>query len=170
MPVSPEAQAAQVFASYYGVPVTGSAKTLPASGTGHLFTVSGGRVIVCSLNGAVTTAIQAQACTISIGNTPSGGSASTTSIATASASVSSDGVGVPFCTVPFVTGSAQQLAQGTVNGVLSGASLGVSVDDGGICIVPAGTIDWTTSATNTGAVQWTVCYVPLDVGAAVTAL
>ena len=40
----------------------------------------------------------------------------------------------------------------------------------GIALVPAGTIDWTTSATNTGAITWSVSYVPYDPGAYITAL
>jgi hypothetical protein len=36
--------------------------------------------------------------------------------------------------------------------------------------VPAGTIDWTTSATNTGAASWQIWYLPIDTGASVTAL
>jgi hypothetical protein len=48
--------------------------------------------------------------------------------------------------------------------------MGVPISSGGIAIVPAGTIDWTASATNTGAVSWSVVYVPFDTGATVTAL
>lgn len=79
---------AELFDAWYGLPVTGGARTLPATATGHLFTVAGGRVLVTAVIGSVTTAIQAQACTLSIGNTPSGGSAAVASIATASSSIS----------------------------------------------------------------------------------
>jgi hypothetical protein len=169
MTASPAAQAAQQLAAYYGVLVTGGAKTLPASGTGHLFTVAGGRVMITSVTGVVSTVIQAQACTISIGNTPSGGSGANTSIATASSSVSGVAVGATFGVPPYSSGAAA-LVFTAASGVLPAADLGVSVDDGGLYLVPAGTIDWTTSATNTGAITWTVGYVPYDSGATVTAL
>ena len=169
MAVNPGAQAAQLFAAFYGAVVTGGAKTLPASGTGHLFTVAGGRVIVTSLTGVVSTVIQAQACTVSIGNTPTGGSGSNTSIATASSSVSGVAVGATFAVPPYSSGAAALVFSGA-NGILPTADLGISLDDGGLYLVPAGTVDWTTSATNTGAVTWTVTYVPYDAGATVTAL
>lgn len=169
MAVNPAAQAAQAYASSYGAVVTGGAKTLPASTTGHLFTVAGGRVIITSFTGVVSTVIQAQACTISVGNTPAGGSASVASIAAASSSVSGVAAGATFAVPPYSSGAAA-LVFSTVNGVLPTADLGISLDDGGLYIVPAGTIDWTTSATNTGAVTWTVTYVPYDAGATVTAL
>jgi hypothetical protein len=169
MPASPAAQAAQQLASYYGAIVTGGAKTMPSSTTGHLFTVATGRVMITSVTGVVSTVIQAQACTISIGNTPSGGSASTASIAAASSSVSGVAAGATFGVPAYSSGAAALVFTGA-NGILPGVDLGVSLDDGGLYLVPAGTIDWTTSATNTGAVTWTVGYVPYDAGATVTAL
>lgn len=170
MAVNPAAQAAQLFAAAFGALVTGGAKTLPATTTGHLFTVAGGRVIVTSITGTVSTVVQAQACTVSIGNTPSGGSAATTSITSASASVSGLAVGASFGVPAFSSGSPAALAFTAASGVLPSADLGVRVDLGGICLVPAGTIDWTTSATNTGAVAWSITYIPYDAGASVTAL
>jgi hypothetical protein len=169
MTVSPAAEAAQQLAAYYGALVTGGAKTLPASTTGHLFTVAGGRVMITSVTGVVSTVIQAQACTISIGNTPTGGSAATTSIATASSSVSGVAVGASFGVPAFSSGAAALVFTGA-SGVLAAADIGISLDDGGICLCPAGTVDWTTSATNTGAVTWTLGWVPYDSGASVVAI
>lgn len=170
MTTSPAAQAAQQFAAYYGAIVTGGAKTLPGSTTGHLFTVAGGRVLITSITGVVSTVVQAQACTVSVGNTPSGGSAATTSITSASSSISGVAVGTSFAVPQFSSGSPAALVFTGASGVLPGVDIGFSLDDGGICLVPAGTIDWTTSATNTGAVIWTIGYVPYDAGATVTAL
>lgn len=170
MTVNPAAQAAQLFASNYGVLVTGGPKTLPASTTGHLFTVSGGRVLITSVTGVVSTAIQAQASTLSVGNTPTGGSASVASIAAAITSISGLPVGTSLAAPPFSSGSPAALVASGANGVLTGVDTGVSLELGGICLVPAGTIDCTTSATDTGAVVWTVGYVPYDAGATVTAL
>ena len=36
-------------------------------------------------------------------------------------------------------------------------------------VVPAGTIDLNCAASNTGAVKWSLWYIPLDAGATVTA-
>jgi hypothetical protein len=163
---------AQLLESYYGFTVAGGAKTLPASTTGHLFTVAGGRVLVTSMMGLVTTAIQSQACTLSIGNTPTAGTASVNSIATAIASISGLAVGVSFGVSIFSGGPpvpAALIATGT-SGVLPGQNFGYSLDDGGICVAPAGTIDWVTNATNTGAVSWILSYIPIDAGATITAM
>lgn len=153
----------EVLAVYYGTQVSGGAKALPAAGTGHLFTVAGGRVLVTSLTGVVTTAVQAQACTISLGATPTGGASTPAALATA-ASVISAPVGQNLSMPALSAASAPQLL------VVSPLAVAVPFNSGGIAVVGAGTIDWTTSATNTGAVQWTVTYIPYDAGATVTAL
>jgi hypothetical protein len=168
MAASPASQAAQLFAAAYGAVVTGAAHTLPASATGHLFTVNTGRVVITSVTGVVSTVIQAQACTIAIGNTPAGGSAATASLATASSSVSGLAVGASLYVPAFSSGSPQALAFSGASGVVSGAAVALGSD--GIALVPAGTIDLTTSATNTGAITWSVSYIPYDPGATVTAL
>lgn len=153
----------ELLAAYYGVQVTGGAKTLPATTTGHLFTVSGGRVLVTSLTGVVTTAIQAQACTVSLGVTPTGGSAGNAALATAT-SVNGAAVGQNVSMPALSAASAPQAL------VVSALALAIPFNPGGIALVGAGTIDWTTSATNTGAVTWSLTYIPYDAGAAVTAL
>lgn len=172
MPVNPAAQAAQKFAETYGAIVTGGPKALPASTSGDIFNVNGGRVIVTSLTGVVTTVIQAQACTISVGNKPTGGSSATTTLCAASASVSGLAVGASLA-VPQAKANALifSAADGTVlwNGTSSTAGQGISVVNGGLVLVPAGTIQITTSATNTGAIQWSVTYIPYDTGAYITA-
>jgi hypothetical protein len=163
--------ALQLREANFGFLVTGGAKTLPASTTGHLFTVVNGRIVLTSMIGTVTTLIQTQACTISIGNTPTAGSAGAASLAAASASVSALPVGAALAVPPA---QASALFFGAATGVLpangSGTALGVPIVNGGLAIIPAGTIDWTTSATNTGAIAWSVTYYPYDVGATITAL
>jgi hypothetical protein len=163
MSANPASQAGQLFAACYGALVTGGAKTLPASTTGHVFTVAGGRVIVTSITGVVSTAVQNQACTLAVGNTPTGGSAGTASIATATA-ITNAALATGLAVPAFSSGSPAALVVGGVQ------QLGVVLTSGGICLVPAGTIDVTTSATNTGAITWSVTYVPYDAGAAITAL
>lgn len=172
MPASPAALASQNFSARFGALVTGGQKTLPATTTGHLFTVAGGRILVTSVTGVVGTVFQALACTISIGNTPTGGSAAVASISAASASVSGLPVGASLGVPAFSSGNPAALVFTAASGVLPGADIGIPLDVSGscLCLVPAGTVDWTTSATLTGAAAWTISYVPYDAGATVTAL
>ena len=168
MPTSPAAQAAQISAAYYGALVTGAAKTLPASTSGDIFTVTGGRVIVTSITGVVTTAIQNQACTLSVGHKPAGGSSQVATLATAT-SIINFALGSSVAVPPFSAGSPAALAVIAPTTVVPGTDLGVVVTSGGIALVPAGTIQVTTSATNTGAITYTITWVPYDAGAVVTA-
>ena len=169
MTASPAAQAAQLAASVYGAVVTGGAKTLPAGATGHIFTVTG-RVVVTSLTGVISTAIQGQATTLSVGNTPTGGSASTASFC-ATLDLNGKAAGISLA-VPQAKASALMSsgADGTLLWNTTSGAQGVPVASGGLLLVPAGTIDVTTVATSTGAITWTVTYVPYDAGATVTAL
>lgn len=160
----------QVREASFGFLVTGGAKTLPASGSGDIFAVSNGRVIITSLTGVVSTVIQAQATTLSVGNKPTGGASATATLC-ATADLNGKPVGTSLA-VPAAKASALIVsgADGTV--VFNGSSggQGIPVSSGGLALVPAGTIQVTTVATSTGAIIWSVTYVPYDVGATVTAL
>jgi hypothetical protein len=170
MPTSPAAAAAQKFYETYGALVTGGPKTLPQTATGGIFTVATGRVIVTSLTGSITTVIQTQATTLSVGNTPSGGSHSTASFC-ATLDLNAKPVGTTLC-VPQAAATA--LLASTANGTFlwntTSGGQGVPFVSGGLLIVPAGTIDVTTVANSSGAIQWSVTYIPYDVGAVITAL
>jgi len=160
----------QVREASFGFLVTGGAKTLPASGSGDIFAVNNGRVIITSLTGVVSTVIQAQATTLSVGNKPTGGASATATLC-ATADLNGKPVGTSLA-VPAAKASALIVsgADGTV--VFNGSSggQGIPVSSGGLALVPAGTIQVTTVATSTGAIIWSVTYVPYDVGATVTAL
>lgn len=168
MSVNPSAL--QVREANFGFLVTGGAKTLPASTSGDIFSVNGGRVIINSLIGVVSTAIQAQATTLSVGNKPTGGVSATATLC-ATADLNGKPVGTTLA-VPAAKASALIVsgADGTVPFNGSGGGQGIAVSAGGLAIVPAGTIQVTTVATSTGAITWSVTYVPFDVGATVTAL
>lgn len=170
MPVSPGAQAAQLFAAHYGAVVTGAAKTLPATGSADIFLVTGGRVIITSVTGVVSTVVQNQACTVSVGHKPTGGSAQVATIATATA-VTAAVVGTSVAVAPFGTGGTVPSALAVIapTSVVPQADLGVATGSGGLAMVPAGSIQFTTSATNTGAITWSVSYIPYDAGATITA-
>jgi hypothetical protein len=141
-----------------GTKVSRTAAVLPATATTAYFTVAGGRVIITALLGQVTTVCSATATTRASGTTPASGTASTTSIATATA-VTSKEVGTGL-TVLAASGVAGALVVGTNN------SSALFLTPQGV-VVNTGTIDFTTSATNTGATKWDLFYIPLDDGATV---
>lgn len=145
---------------HMGLKVEEPAAVLPATATAHLFTVSGGRVIVTGLVGQCTTVCTSTATTVSVGVTPTSGTASTTGLCTATAVTSSE------------VGTLVSLPSGAKGALVVGANAGagVQVQGPGGYVVQPGTIDITTSATNTGAFKWTLTYIPLDDGASVTAV
>lgn len=120
--------------------------------------MSGGTVLVEFLAGLVTTALGATVTTLSLGNTPTGGSAANTSIATAG-TVTSKPAGTLFLpTFASGVGSTPVIASGVQAQAGSTSSF----------LVPAGTITWTTSANDTGQMQWWLSYLPVDAGATVS--
>jgi hypothetical protein len=136
--------------------VAKTAQALPAGTTATLFTVSG-TVLVRMLAGLVTTAIQNQACTLSLGVTPTSGSAANTAVCTAG-TITNLSIGNLF--VPAFTdnvGAAPVIAP----------VIGLP-DDSSAFLCSAGVITWTTSATNTGDMAWYLSYVPVDPGATVS--
>jgi hypothetical protein len=139
-----------------GLAVARATAVLPASALGNIFTVSGGRVLVIGVVGEVTTAIQNQACTVSIGTAPTVGTGAASALGTASSIVAAP-IGTHIMSAP---GGAAVVDLTTQAGVLI-PSAGFLVDIGAITI--------TTSATNTGSVKWDLIYVPFDVGASVAA-
>lgn len=145
---------------HMGVKVEEPAAVLPATGTAHLFTVAGGRVIVTGLVGQCTTVCSSTATTVSVGVTPTTGTASATGLCTATAITSKE------------VGTLVSLPSGAAGALVVGANAGggVQVQGAGGYVVQPGTIDIVTNATNTGAFKWTLTYIPLDDGATVTAV
>ncbi len=141
----------------YGYQVLKAAQTLPQTATSTLFTVTGGRVIITSLVGTVSTAIQNQACTLALGTVPTTGTASSTGIATATSIINLEAGTHVY--LPQTKGAL------TVNG---NAGAAAQMFAGAAYVVSAGTLSWTTSASNTGAISWALTYLPLDTGAAVS--
>src|SRR5579859_6798280 len=85
-----------------GIKVSRAANTLPATTTGNIFTVSGGRILVLALVGQVTVAIQNQACSLSINAVATAGS--TLALCTAGPIINAP-VGTHF-SLPSSAGSA----------------------------------------------------------------
>ena len=127
---------------------------LPATAAGALFTVSGGRVMIMSIIGEVTTIIQTQANSTKLTANPTTG----TSVDLCSVlNISADEVGCLY----GITGTAATALVGANAGAIPGQLQNP--------VVNTGTIDLNCAATNTGSVKWTLCYVPIDDGAAVVA-
>ena len=126
---------------------------LPATTTAAIFNVNG-RVKILSIVGEVTTVIQTQACNTKISFNPTGTGASTDLCA--NLDVTAAAVGSMF----YPTGT---FATAMVKAVFLARPMAEPV------IVEDGTIDLTTSATNTGSVKWRIEYIPAGPGAFVSA-
>jgi hypothetical protein len=116
---------------------------LPQTGTSTLFTIQGGAVLVTGLFGVVTTAIQNQACNLSIGLAPTVGSAATAGIGgpssvqnllagnviAAPAVAGAGGTALAAPAVPLTGVNVQNNYNGTVDVTLSAGTLtGVNVN------------------------------------------
>jgi hypothetical protein len=137
-----------------GALVTKAAANLPQTATANLFTVAGGAVLVTGLLGQVTTVLGATATTLSLGVT-----GNTTAITTATA-INGSAVGTLALPVKGVPPAAL---------VVAGAAFILAppfiIDP---FIVAVANITWTTSASTTGQMKWSLWYVPLDSGATVS--
>lgn len=141
----------------YGERVDKAALAITAISTKPLFTVAGGRVIITSLVGEVTTVIQAQANAAKIVFNPDGAGADTDLCATLD--INADAVGVLYS----VTGDySAGLAEGIQT--LEGPAMTTPF------VLAEGSIGLNTAASSTGAIAWTLTYVPLDDGASVVAV
>ena len=139
-----------------GSKVDRATSTLPATGDLSLFTVSGGRVVVTSMVGEVTTVIQAQANAVKLKSVPTTGTAKDIS-----GTLDING---------FEVGALITLDGTALSTALSGTNAGAALATrGGGIVIPIGAIKLNTAATNTGAVKWSLTYIPYDEGATVDA-
>ena len=138
-----------------GVLVEKAATVLPATTTTAYFTVTGW-VDITALFGICTTVCSATATNLSIVHVPSSPASVNTTIANTLAIASYD-------------------AGSLVAAELDGTAL-LGVDGAAAAVIPTnrmrvgpGSISLTTSATNTGAFQWVLRYIPVQSGATVVA-
>lgn len=128
---------------------------LPQTATGNLFAVTGGRVLVTSIVGQVTTAVQAQANAVKLRATPTVGA-----VNDLSGTVDINGAAVgALLAATGLAGDALVLSTGG----------GVSMLRNPI-LVAVGNIGLNTAASSTGQVKWTLTYLAYDNGAAVAAV
>lgn len=138
----------------YGTKVDRATAALPQTTQSALFTVAGGRVLITSIVGEVTTVIQTQANATKVVSNPT------------------TGTDVDLCATLDITADQVGCLYG-ITGLFSdamvGANAGATVVPRNAVVVPVGTIDLSCAASNTGSVKWSITYVPLDNGASVTA-
>jgi len=155
MAINPAVMDLPVFTSLkLGARVDRATADLPATTQSALFTITGGRVMILGIVGEVTTVIQTQANNTKLVSNPT------------------TGTDVDICAVLSIT--AKEV--GTLFGItglfsdaLVGANAGATVLPRNPVVLPAGTLDLSCAATNTGKVKWSLWYLPLDDGAYVTA-
>lgn len=131
-----------------------AAATIPQTATGTLFAVSGGRVVVTSIVGQVTTVIQAQANAVKLRATPTVGS-----VNDLSGTVDINGAAVgSLLSFTGLAGDALVLSTGG----------GISLARNPVLVAP-GNIGLNTAASSTGQIKWTLTYYVYDIGASVAA-
>jgi hypothetical protein len=150
----PFIQGSEIRKLLFGQKIDRAAAALPQTTAGTLFTVTGGRILLTSIVGQVTTVIQTQANNTKLQSVPAVGTA------------------VDLCAVLDISADEVGCLYG-ISGLFSdamvGANAGAGVAPRNPLIIPAGAIKLSCAASNTGAVKWSVTYVPLDSGASVAA-
>lgn len=138
----------------FGSKVDKAATTVPQNTTADLFTITGGRVLVATIVGEVTTVIGGTTPSLKLTSSPTTGSDVDLCTATA---ITSDEVGSLYS----IDGVGNALEVGSSGAVESTAKP---------IILPIGTVNMHCDAADaTGAIKWSVFYVPLDNGAVVAA-
>jgi hypothetical protein len=143
--------------SILGERVDRATDTLPATTDEALFTIAGGRVVITSIVGEVTTVIQTQANDTKLKFNPT-----------------ATGADTDLCAALDTTASAV----GTLFGITGDFS--DAMKSGLLCleadsvlehpiILSEGAIELDCAATNTGSISWSITYVPYDDGAYVVA-
>jgi len=140
-----------------GQKVDRATAVLPQSTAGALFTISGGRVLVTSIIGEVTTVIQTQANATKLTYDPT--AAGATQDLCATTDITADAVGTMYS----ITGTPATVLQDALNFLPSNKVLAQPL------ILKAGSVLLDCAASNSGSVQWTLAYWPIDTGAAVVA-
>ena len=151
---------ASVRAIADGILVAKAANTSPlvTGSTVNLFTISGGRILLVSLVGEVTTIIQAQATVVQFISTPSAGSVINLSGNTTDLTGLEVGGRITLGNPPA---AATQVVK---------TNAGYTNLQNQLTLLPAGTIGVTYGAASTGAIKYELTYIPYDNGAVVAAV
>ncbi len=147
-------QGEELRALALGRHVARATATLPQTTAAALFTISGGRVLITSIIGEVTTVIQTQANNTKLTANPTTG---TSVDMCAALSTTADEAGCMY----GITGTPADAMVGTN----AGLTVGMTCPQ----VLNIGTIDLDCAASNTGSVKWDLTYIPIDDGAAIVA-
>jgi hypothetical protein len=137
-----------------GMRVDRATATLPQTTASALFNVVGGAVAITAILGEVTTIIQNQANNTKLTANPTTGTS--VDICTV-LDIANDEVATLYSVSTFVTGA------------LVGGTAGAALMPDAPVAVNIGTIDLDCAASNTGAIKWSIWYVPLEDGAYIEA-
>ena len=137
-----------------GMRVDRATATLPQTTAGAIFNVLVGCVAVTNILGEVTTVIQTQANNTKLTANPTTG---TSVDMCAVLSITADEVGCLY----GITGTPADAMVGT--------NAGLAITMTQPIVVNIGTIDLDCAASNTGAIKWSIWYIPLEDGAYITA-
>ena len=133
-----------------GLRVDRATATLPQTTASAIFNVVGGTVAITAILGEVTTIIQNQANNTKLTANPT------------------TGTSVDICTVLDIAndeaGSLYSVGTFTTGALVGGAAGAALLPDAPVA-VNIGTIDLDCAASNTGAIKWSIWYVPLEDGA-----
>lgn len=140
-----------------GVKVQRATAALPQTAAGALFTITGGKVLITSLVGEVTTVIQTQADNTKLTFDPT--DAGATQDLCAVLDITADAVG----TLYSITGTPATAMQDALNFLPSNKVPAQPI------VLKPGSILLDCAASNTGSVKWDLTYIPLDNGASVAA-
>lgn len=140
-----------------GFRVDRATAALPQTTDGALFTITGGRILLTTIIGEVTTAIQNQANNTKLKFNPTATGADQDLCAVLD--IANDAVGELY-TIDGTVGNAMR------SDLLIGLN---SLLGAGGLILSEGAIELDCAASNTGSVAWSMWYVPLDLGATVAA-
>lgn len=135
-----------------GFRVDRDTEDLPQTGDGSLFTITGGRVLVTMILGEVTTVIETQDNNTKLKFNPT-----------------ATGADQDLCAVLNITadpvGELYTISGGVGDAMRSDLLIGAGNLYNDPLILSEGEIELDCAASNTGQVQWSVWYYPLDVGA-----
>lgn len=137
-----------------GVRIDRAAASLPQTTAAALFTISGGRVLATLILGQVTTIIQTQANATKLTSVPTTGSS------------------VDICATKDITAlevGGLLVVNGTFATALTQANAGAIIAQTVPVILAAGSLKLDCAASNTGAIKWSLFYLPIDDGATVVA-
>jgi hypothetical protein len=127
------------------------------TGSNAVFTIAGGRILLCDLLGQVTADLQAAATLLHWDAAPTFGGAAALSVD--SADLTGDLIGTEYL-MPAAAGGAMTVPAG-------GAYLRLFPALG--WVITPGTLNLHASASRTGGIKWVLFYLPLDEGAYVQA-